>query len=118
MGFSCHRQQLTFSDVLERELRNPSTVKLLRMSDLIAMQPNLNIPLYLVAPDERRDKVIAEVNRPTFSRLTPPMNRICSYISFSTLRQSMEIARAAGWTAYLKPDFLQALAEPCLPDEA
>ena len=24
------------------------------MSDLIAMQPNLNIPLYLVAPDERR----------------------------------------------------------------
>jgi hypothetical protein len=91
---------------------------LLRMSDLIAMQPNLNIPLYLVAPDERRDKVIAEVNRPTFSRLTPPMNRICSYISFSTLRQSMETARSAGWTAYLKPDFLQALAEPCLPDEA
>jgi hypothetical protein len=23
------------------------------------MQPNLNIPLYLVAPDERRDKVIS-----------------------------------------------------------
>ena len=42
---------------------------LLRMSDLITMQPNLNIPLYIVAPDERRDKVIAEVNRPTFSRL-------------------------------------------------
>ena len=37
---------------------------LLRMSDLIVMQPNLNIPLYLVAPDERRDKVITEVNRP------------------------------------------------------
>jgi predicted RNA-binding protein len=27
---------------------------LLRMADLIAMQPNLNIPLYLVAPDDRR----------------------------------------------------------------
>jgi hypothetical protein len=90
---------------------------LLRMSDLVTMQPNLNIPLYLVAPDERREKVIEEVNRPTFSRLTPPMNRICSYISFSALRQNMETARAAGWTAYLKPDFLQALAEPCLPDE-
>ena len=87
------------------------------MADLIAMQPNLNIPLYLVAPDERRAKVIAEVNRPTFSRLTPPLNRIRSYISFSTLRQNMETARAAGWTAYLKPDFLQALAELCLPDE-
>ena len=46
---------------------------LLRMSDLITMQPNLNIPLYLVAPDERRDKVIDEVNRPTFTRRTPPI---------------------------------------------
>jgi hypothetical protein len=47
---------------------------LLRMSDLIAMQPNLNIPLYLVAPDERREKVMMEVNRPTFSRLKPPLS--------------------------------------------
>jgi hypothetical protein len=90
---------------------------LLRMSDLIAMQPNLNIPLYLVAPDDRRGKVIEEVNRPTFSRLTPPMYRICSYISFSTLRQNIERAREAGWTRYLRPDFLQELAEPCVPDE-
>ncbi len=89
---------------------------LLRMADLIAMQPNLNIPLYLVAPDERREKVIKEVNRPTFSRLTPPMNRICSYISFSALRQNIE--RVAGMTRYLRPEFLQELAEPCVPDEA
>jgi hypothetical protein len=89
---------------------------LLRMSDLITMQPNLNIPLYLVAPDERRGKVIAEVNRPTFSRRSPPMNRICSFISFTTLRQNME--RVAGMTRYLKPEFLQELAEPCVPDEA
>jgi len=90
---------------------------LLRMSDLVTMQPNLNIPLYLVAPDERREKVIEEVNRPTFSRLTPPMYRICSFISFSTLRQNIERAREAGWTRYLRPDFLQELAEPCVPDE-
>ena len=49
---------------------------LLRMADLITMQPNLNIPLYLVAPDERRNKVMTEVNRPTFSRLS--MTRMCS----------------------------------------
>jgi len=35
------------------------------MSDLLMMQPNLNIPLYLVAPDERRNDVIRQVNRPT-----------------------------------------------------
>jgi hypothetical protein len=89
---------------------------LLRMSDLITMQPNLNIPLYLVAPEERRGKVIADVNRPTFSRRTPPMNLICSFISFATLRQNME--RVAGMTRYLKPEFLQELAEPCVPDDA
>lgn len=44
---------------------------LLRMSDLITMQPNLNIPLYIVAPNERRSKVLIEVNRPTFASLTP-----------------------------------------------
>ena len=66
-------------------------------------------------PDERRDKVIKEVNRPTFTRRNPPMNRICSYISFSTLRQNIE--RVAGMSRYLKPEFLQELAEPCVPDE-
>ncbi len=43
---------------------------LLRMSDLISMQPNLKIDLYIVAPDDRSDKVKVEVNRPTFARLT------------------------------------------------
>jgi len=42
---------------------------LLRMSGLVAMQPNLKVPLYIVAPDERRDRVMMEVNRATFSRL-------------------------------------------------
>lgn len=59
---------------------------LLRMSDLLSMQPNINIPLYLVAPDERRDKVMEEVNRPTFSHLNPPLADVCSYISFSGSR--------------------------------
>lgn len=54
---------------------------LLRMADLLAMQPNLNIPLYLVAPDDRREKVITEVNRPTFSRLSPPLSETCRFLS-------------------------------------
>ncbi len=81
------------------------------MSDLIAMQPNLNIPLYLVAPDERRDKVITEINRPTFSRLSPPMNEVCRYISFTTLRE--RLAQVAQVVRYLKPEFLDELSEAC-----
>jgi predicted RNA-binding protein len=55
---------------------------LLRMSDLIAMQPNINIPLYLVAPEEWRDKVFIEVNRPTFSRLSSTTSRSVSVYFF------------------------------------
>jgi hypothetical protein len=85
---------------------------LLRMSDLLAMQPNINIPLYLVAPDERRGKVMEEVNRPTFSRLNPPLAAVCSYISFSSLRNQLE--QVKGFVKYLKPDFLDELSEECI----
>jgi hypothetical protein len=88
---------------------------LLRMSDLIAMQPNLNIPLYIVAPDERREKMLAEVNRPTFSRLAPPMNQIYRYISFSALRD--RVPQMADMTGYLTPEFLEELSESCEVEE-
>ncbi len=88
---------------------------LLRMSDLISMQPNLNMPLYLVAPDERREKVFTEVNRPTFSQLSPPMNQICRFISFSALRE--KISQVASVIRYLKPDFLEELSESCEVEE-
>src|SRR5262245_28993583 len=89
---------------------------LLRMSDLIAMQPNLNIPLYLVAPDERREKVLVEVNRPTFSRFSPPLAEMCRYIAFSALRERLN--QVAPFVRYLKPDFLDDLSESCEIEEA
>jgi hypothetical protein len=75
------------------------------------MQPNLNIPLYLVAPDDRRQKVFAEVNRPTFSRLSPPLVDVCRYIAFSTLRD--HLGRIGDFLRYLKPEFLDELSESC-----
>ena len=89
---------------------------LLRMSDLIAMQPNLNIPLYLVAPDDRREKVISEVNRPTFSRLSPPMSEVCRFISFSSLRERLK--QAEPFIKYMRADFLEELSESCEIEEA
>jgi predicted RNA-binding protein len=89
---------------------------LLRMSDLIAMQPNLNIPLYLVAPDERRQKVFAEVNRPTFSRLSPPLVELCRFIAFSALRDHLGQVRS--FVRYLKPEFLDEVSESCVLEDA
>lgn len=88
---------------------------LLRMADLLSMQPNLNIPLYLVAPDERRQKVFAEVNRPTFSKLPTPLVDVCRYISFSSLRE--HVARAQPYIRYLKPDFLDEISEACVAED-
>jgi hypothetical protein len=89
---------------------------LLRMADLIAMQPNLNIPLYLVAPDERREKVMTEVNRPTFCRLNPPVSEICRFISFSGLKD--QIKQATPYIRFLKAEFLDELSESCELEEA
>lgn len=88
---------------------------LLRMSDLIAMQPNLNIPLFLVAPDDRREKVMTEVNRPTFLRLSPPLSEICRFISFSGLRD--QIKQVSSIVRFLKPEFLEELSESCELEE-
>jgi hypothetical protein len=88
---------------------------LLRLSDLISMQPNLNIPLFIVAPDERRNKVIAEVNRPTFSKLTPPMYQMCRLLTFSTLRK--EIEHVGNYVKRLRPDILDDWAESCEVEE-
>jgi hypothetical protein len=46
---------------------------LLRMSDLLALQPNLDLALYLVALDDRRAKVRQEIARPTFVYREKPL---------------------------------------------
>jgi hypothetical protein len=89
---------------------------LLRMSDLLSMQPNLNIPLYLVAPDERREKVLSEVNRPTFSRLNPPLSEVCRLITFSALRD--QVKQYSSIIHLLKPEFLEEISESCEVEEA
>ena len=55
---------------------------LLRMGDLLALQPNIDIPLFIVAPDDRRHLVLREIRRPTFTRMETPLHEICRYVSF------------------------------------
>ena len=87
---------------------------LLRMADLLALQPNVSIPLYIVAPDDRRVRVLQEVNRPTFSKLN--LADACAYIPFSAIRE--EVGKGGKYLAYLRPEFLTELAEPCVVEEA
>jgi len=95
------------------EIENTTTIYsgLLRMSDLISMQPNIDIKLYLVAPDERKDKVKDEINRPTFSRLKKPLKKICKFLSYSQLKT--EMATIGDRIKYMKPEFIDEIADDC-----
>jgi hypothetical protein len=84
---------------------------LLRMSDLLALQPNLNIQIYLVAPDDRRNKVEQEILRPTFNLRDPPLATICGFLSISKLTEHLSGIRKLGLASSLKPEFLKRLAE-------
>ena len=90
---------------------------LLRMSDLLALQPNLNIKLYLVAPDNRRAKVEQEILRPTFTLREKPINEICGFLSFSKLTTTIDGIQKLGLEKSIKPDFLEKTAEYFNEDE-
>jgi hypothetical protein len=60
---------------------------ILRMTDLLALQPNLEIDCFLVAPDDRQQQVVQQVNRPTFARMRRPFADVCRFISFSALQE-------------------------------
>lgn len=61
---------------------------LLRMSDLTAEVPNLSIPLYLVAPKARIEKVRRELNRPTFRKLE--LHERCGFFADEDLIMAAE----------------------------
>ena len=84
---------------------------LLRMSDLLALQPNLDIKLYLVAPDERRAKVEQEIQRPTFKIREKPLPTTCGFLSFSRLMEKVDGIQRLGLAKSLKADFLESTAE-------
>lgn len=64
---------------------------ILRMADLLALQPNMDIKLHIVAPVDRRDKVMAEIRRPVFSLLEKgPLARSCTFLSYDSLDELAE----------------------------
>jgi hypothetical protein len=85
---------------------------LLRMSDLLALQPNLDINLYLVATDGRRDKVEQEILRPTFQFRPKPLRNVCGYLSLDDLMEKVEGIKKLGLPySSLNPNFLAGIAE-------
>src|SRR5262245_46610679 len=82
---------------------------LLRMADLLALQPNMSIRLHIVAPDERREKVFREMLRPVFSLLeSGPLSRTCTFMSY----ESVETLRALEHLAHTTDGIIAEYEEP------
>ncbi|WP_208408196.1 hypothetical protein [Dyadobacter arcticus] len=61
---------------------------ILRMADLMALQPNLDIKAHIVAPAERREKVLQEISRPVFALLEKgPLKESCTFISYEAVTE-------------------------------
>src|SRR5208337_98799 len=61
---------------------------LLRMADLVALQPDINIPLHIVAPEERQGTVLDQIKRPVFSLLeTGPLSERCSLLTYDDVEE-------------------------------
>jgi hypothetical protein len=90
---------------------------LLRMSDLLALQPNLQLRLFLVAPDDRRARVEQEILRPTFGLRDRPLAMLCGFLSFTKLVEQVEGIRKLGLASSLRPEFLDSVAEYFKDDE-
>ena len=85
---------------------------ILRMADLLALQPNMDIRLHIVAPIPRREKVFQELLRPVFSLLDRgPLSEVCTYLSYDSVRELAEQQHLA----YLSDSVLEEYEEQAEP---
>lgn len=79
---------------------------ILRMADLLALQPNMDIKLHLVAPASRREKVFMELQRPVFSFLERgPLSDICTFISYDSVYDLVEEKHLSHFSDSVLEDF-------------
>lgn len=83
---------------------------LLRFCDMMAMNPVVNIKLYLVAPDERFTCFARQVTRPTFHAASSSFLTACRFLPYSSLIRYLN--RTRDTLRYLKPDFLDGISIP------
>ncbi len=76
---------------------------ILRMADLLALQPNMDIQLHIVAPEAKREKVFQEIRRPVFSLLDRgPLAESCTYLSYDALHEIAQLKHlGTSQTGYL-----------------
>ncbi len=82
---------LTIARAFEVEDTTAIYSGILRMADLLALVPDIDIKLHIVAPAERREAVLTQIMRPAFSNIGRKQLRdVCSYISYESIEKLAE----------------------------
>lgn len=65
---------------------------ILRMADLMAVYPNLNLKTYIVAAEERKEYVFEQMTRPALKFILGEraLSDVCSYLSYDSINELAE----------------------------
>ncbi|GAB4303909.1 MAG: hypothetical protein Kow0068_26010 [Marinilabiliales bacterium] len=81
---------------------------ILRMADLLSLQPMLDIKIHIVAPDSRRDSVFQQITRPVFAVMEKgPLSELCSYISYDSVIQISKENKLKHMTDSIVDDYIE-----------
>lgn len=81
---------------------------ILRMADLLSLQPMLDIKIHIVAPENRRESVFQQITRPVFAVMEKgPLSEICSYISYDSIIQISKEDKLKHMTDTIVDDYIE-----------
>ncbi len=81
---------------------------ILRMADLLALQPMISINIHIVASSERREEVFRQISRPVFTFMeNGPLYEKCSYISYESIEELSKEKRLK----YMSDSIIEEFAE-------
>lgn len=91
------------------EIENSTSIYsgILRLSDLRALAPNSNYPMFIVADRNRRSRVFEQLKRPTFSNEYLNLDKFVKYLSYDKVR---ELDDQSGKQMF-ETDFMSSAAE-------
>jgi hypothetical protein len=85
---------------------------ILRMADLLALQPMLDIKIHIVAPEERKEEVFKQISRPVFTVMEKgPLSELCSYLSYNSIIELSKERRLEHMTDTIIDEYAEYLEE-------
>jgi hypothetical protein len=85
---------------------------ILRMADLLSLQPMLDIKIHIVAPDSRRESVFQQITRPVFAVMEKgPLAELCSFISYDSVIQISKENKLKHMTDTIVDDYIEYAEE-------